>query len=63
MSELLTLGEVAEVFHTQVWRVLRLYQRGLLPEPARVGRNRVVARADLATVRAALEAAGYLPKK
>jgi hypothetical protein len=43
------------------WVVARLYLRGLLPEPARVGGKRVLRESDLPAVEAALRSMGYLP--
>jgi hypothetical protein len=57
----LFLGEVALRLGAATWQVQRLYERGLLPPPERVGRYRVVSEDQLPTVAAALRAAGYLP--
>jgi hypothetical protein len=56
----LTPGEVAVCLGVRDWQVLRLFQRGLLPEPPRLGRNRAIPAGDLDRVRQALVAAGYL---
>jgi DNA-binding transcriptional MerR regulator len=56
-----TLGAVAERYGLQVWRVRRLYERGLLPPAERVGTNRVLRESDLPKVEQALRSAGYLP--
>ena len=60
-STVLTLGDVARRLGCRPWQVRRLYERGLLPEPTRVGTYRVVHHRDLAAVTAALRDAGYLP--
>ncbi len=57
----MTLGDVARHVGCRPWQVRRLYERGLLPEPPRVGPYRVVHPRDLAAVTAALHDAGYLP--
>lgn len=57
---LMTLGQVADNLGVQVWRVRRLYERGILPEPPRFQRSRLVRRDDLPAVKEALEKAGYL---
>jgi hypothetical protein len=57
---LLTLGEAAERLHAQTWRLARLFDRGLLPEPRRVGRCRVIAETDLPRIAEAMRRAGYL---
>jgi predicted DNA-binding transcriptional regulator AlpA len=59
----LTLGQVAERLGCQSWQVLRLFQRGLLPEPPRIGINRVVHRDRIPEIKAALEKAGFLKRK
>lgn len=56
-----TLGDLARRFTCPVWAIRRLYERGLLPEPPRVGPYRVVAERDVPAVEAALRSAGYLP--
>ncbi len=60
VTRVLTLGDVARHYGCPVWAVRRLYERGLLPEPARVGVYRVAAEADLPAIGAALADAGYL---
>ena len=60
MTDVLTIGDVARTYEVPVWRVRRLYTRGLLPEPDRIGGVRVVPRDDLPVVEAALREAGYL---
>jgi type IV secretory pathway protease TraF len=56
-----TLGDLSRRYGCPVWAIRRLYERGLLAEPLRVGPYRVVAEPDVAAVEAALRAAGYLP--
>jgi hypothetical protein len=56
-----TLGDIARKCHCPLWAVRRVFTRGLLPEPPRVGSYRVVAELDLPAVVAALRTAGYLP--
>lgn len=55
-----TLGDLARRFDCPVWAVRRVFERGLLPEPARAGAYRVIADPDVPAVLAALRAAGYL---
>jgi hypothetical protein len=59
-ADLLTLGQAADELRTQTWKLQRLYVRGLLPEPKRVGRNRVIRPDELPAIACALAAAGYL---
>lgn len=61
-----TTATLAEHFraagHTEAreWMIRRLFERGLLPEPARLGRYRVIPESDVADVERAMRAAGYL---
>jgi DNA-binding transcriptional MerR regulator len=57
---LLTIGTVAQHFDVAAWKVRRLYERGILPEPARVGRYRIIPANDLPRIEAALRKCGYL---
>ncbi len=60
-SPYLTLGDVAQRYGLPLWKVRRLFERRLLPEPARAGNYRVIDESDLPTVEDALRQAGYLP--
>lgn len=60
LSRVLTLGQVADRLRAQLWQVQRVVDRKLVPEPARVGRNRVVLDDDLPAYRMALVVAGFL---
>lgn len=60
-SNCLPLGAVASRFGVPVWKVRRLYERGLLPPAERVGNFRVVRLSDLPVIELALRRAGYLP--
>ena len=55
-----SLGEVAKRFGCQLWQVRRLFERGILPEPPRVGQYRVIPEGDLSRVEEALRSVGYL---
>jgi hypothetical protein len=56
-----TLGDIARHHDRPVWMVRRVFERGLLPEPARIGGYRVVPLTDVPLVEAAMRRAGYLP--
>jgi hypothetical protein len=56
-----TLGRLARRINCPAWAIRRLFERGLLPEPGRIGPYRVIAEADVPVIEAALRAAGYLP--
>jgi DNA-binding transcriptional MerR regulator len=63
VPNLMTIGEVADRFSCQSWKIQRLVSRGLLPAPHRVGPYRVFNAKDLPAIKKALEDAGYLPAK
>jgi hypothetical protein len=56
----LTTGEAAERLGVPTWALRRLYERGLLPEPGRMGLYRAVPIADLPMLREKLLEYGYL---
>jgi hypothetical protein len=59
----ITIGVAARHFGCQAWQVRRLFERGLLPQAARVGAYRVIAISDLPAVGKALRHAGYLMRR
>lgn len=61
-SSIFTVGTLAERFGVRPWQVRRLVERGLLPEPPRVGAYRIFTTKDLPRIEAALRKAGYLPE-
>jgi hypothetical protein len=56
----LTLGEAAARLGCQLWHVQRVYDRGLLPPPRRVGRCRVVTAEELPVIHKTLARAGFI---
>jgi DNA-binding transcriptional MerR regulator len=60
-SPVLTVGDVARHFGIPIWRVRRLYEKGILPPPPRAGLYRLVPAGDLPRIEEALRQAGYLP--
>ncbi|MCI0741057.1 MAG: hypothetical protein L0Y72_18590 [Gemmataceae bacterium] len=59
-DRLVMLGTAAKLLGCDPWKLHRLFERGLTPQPQRVGRYRVLRVADLPRIKRALEAAGYL---
>ncbi len=59
-GKFLTLGEVARLFNCQLWQVRRVYERGLLPDALRVGKQRVVPKKDLPKLRKVMVAERYI---
>jgi hypothetical protein len=59
-DDVLSTGAAAVELGVSRRAVIALFQRGLLPEPTRVGRNRVIRRSELPQVLSALSRGGYL---
>lgn len=57
----LTLGDIARRYQRPLWMIRRIFKRGFLPEPARVGPYRVIPVDELPLIEQALIRAGYLP--
>jgi hypothetical protein len=55
-----TTGQVARRFGLLEWHVAQLFRRGMLAEPQRLGRNRLIPAGRLPEVEEALRVAGYL---
>lgn len=55
-----TTGAIARHLGIPEWRVRRVFERNLLPDPGRAGTYRLIPAADLPKVEAALRSAGYL---
>jgi DNA-binding transcriptional MerR regulator len=60
-ADYLSTGQAALRLRCLPWQLHRLWDRGLLPEPRRYGRYKLIDPADLPQIRRALEEAGYLP--
>jgi hypothetical protein len=58
----LSLGELADTLSVQSWRIARLFELGILPEPPRIGRQRCIPKAMVPQVVDALRARGWLPE-
>jgi hypothetical protein len=56
----MTTGQAAREIGAESWQVARLFQRGLVEEPRRLGQFRLIAESDLPALKRAAEAAGYL---
>jgi hypothetical protein len=57
----LTTGELAETLGVQAWRVARLFELGILPDPPRVAGRRMIPKSMVPQVVDALRARGWLP--
>jgi hypothetical protein len=56
----LTLGQAAAALGLRDWQLARIFRRRLVPEPARLGRMRMIAVSDLPALRRVAEKVGYL---
>jgi hypothetical protein len=56
----LTTGAVARRYGVPLWKVRRLFERGILPDTPRAGTYRLIPIADLPIVEKALRDARYL---
>ena len=57
----LSTVQVADICGVPPWKVRRLYELHDLPEPDRVGRNRVISIHEIPIVITALRCRGWLP--
>lgn len=55
-----TVGDLARMFDCPEWAVRRLFTRGLIREPARLGPYRLIPNEQVGAVEQALRAAGYI---
>ena len=58
----LSLGELAELLSVQSWRIARLFELGILPEPERIAGRRMIRKEMVVDVVDALRERGWLPK-
>ena len=60
MLSLYTTADLARRYGIPVWKVRRLCDRKILPEPVRIMNNRVFVEADLPAIEAALRRVGCI---
>lgn len=58
----LTVGDVGELLAVQSWRIVRLFETGILPEPPRSGGRRMIPKSQVADIVDALRKKGWLSK-
>ncbi len=56
-----TTGELGDAIGVQGWRIARLFELGVLPEPGRIGGRRLIPKSMIPSVVDALRARGWLP--
>lgn len=57
----LTTGEASRALSIPEWRLISLFRRGLIPEPDRLGQNRMLTPVDVERARTVLARLGVLP--
>jgi len=57
----LGVGEVGDSLGVQSWRIARLFELGVLPEPVRIGGRRLIPKSMIPDIVDALRARGWLP--
>ena len=60
-TEVTTLGELADALGVQSWRIARLFELGLVPEPPRLSGRRIISKTLVPAIIEALERRGWLP--
>ena len=61
MKDLLSIGQVAARLGVKAHNLRRVFTRGFLPEPPRIGTYRLFNEADLPLIKEGLQRAGFLP--
>ena len=61
--EFTTIGEIAEAIGAQSWRIARLFELGLLPEPPRLSGRRIIEKSQIPAIENALRVRGWLRDK
>ena len=54
------LGELGDTLNVQSWRIARLFELGVLPEPPRLGRIRLIPKSMIPQIVDALRDRGWL---
>ena len=57
-----TTGDLGDTLGVQAWRIARLFELGVLPEPSRIGGRRLIPKAMIPEIVDALRARGWLPE-
>jgi hypothetical protein len=56
-----SVGELADCYRIQSWRISRLFELGLVEEPPRVAGRRMIPHSLIPAIEEALRAKGWLP--
>lgn len=57
-----TTGELGDHLGVQAWRIARLFELGILPEPQRIGNRRLIPKSMIPAIVDALRDRGWLPQ-
>ena len=57
----LTTGEFGDALGIQAWRIARLFELGVVPEPQRIGGRRLIPKSLIPAIVDALRERGWLP--
>lgn len=57
-----TVGDLAKRLGIAAWKIRRIFEEGVLPEPPRAGRYRIFFPEDLPALVAALVRRGHVPE-
>ena len=57
----LTIGQLGDTLGVQCWRIARLFELGILPEPPRAGRARLIHKSRVPAIVDALRERGWMP--
>jgi len=57
----ITLGELGDTLGVQTWRIARVFELGMVPEPPRLGRRRLIPKEMIPDIVDALREKGWLP--
>jgi hypothetical protein len=55
-----TTGELGDSLGVQSWRIARLFEMGVLPEPQRIGGRRLIPKSMIPPIVDALRARGWI---
>jgi len=59
--DFISLGDLADDLGIQSWRIARIFELGLVPEPPRLSRRRVIPKTDIPAIIEALRRRHWLP--
>jgi hypothetical protein len=61
-TSFVTTGDLGDTLGVQSWRIARLFELGVLPEPSRIGGRRLIPKSMIPEIVDALRNRGWLPE-